>query len=129
MALLTEIKKDIEQKVASSVSEDLLAKFVVLNENVEKGKKTYLEKCMPCHGDQGQGIIGPNLTDDFWIHGGKLMDIRQVILKGVLDKGMVPWEAVLKENEVQELVAFIYSLRGTNPANPKAAEGVEVNNE
>ncbi|MES2768348.1 MAG: c-type cytochrome [Bdellovibrionota bacterium] len=93
--------------------------------NIEVGKKIYAEKCFMCHGDKGQGLIGPNMTDNFWIHGDKPKDILHVIQKGVPEKGMVPWEAVLSPEEQIATVAFIKSLKGTNPAGAKASEGTE----
>jgi cytochrome c oxidase cbb3-type subunit 3 len=89
------------------------------------GQKVFSEKCFMCHGDKGQGLIGPNLTDNFWIHGNQPKDILHVIQKGVPEKGMVPWESVLSEEEQIATVAFIMSLKGTNPAGGKAAEGIE----
>ncbi len=93
--------------------------------NIEIGKKVFSEKCFMCHGDKGQGLIGPNMTDNFWIHGDKPKDILHIIQKGVPEKGMVPWEAVLSPEEQIAAVAFIKSLKGTNPPGAKASEGIE----
>ena len=79
-----------------------------------------------CHGPQGQGLIGPNLTDTSWIHGGKLSEIKNTIENGVLDKGMLAWKGVLSPDEINNVVAYVHSLKGTNPPNPKAAQGVVV---
>lgn len=94
---------------------------------IEAGRSVYAMYCAACHGDLGQGVIGPNLTDSFWIHGkGQLADIAHVVATGVADKGMPPWEAVLKPEEFKGVTFFVASLKGTNPANAKAAEGNEV---
>ncbi len=90
------------------------------------GKAVFAGKCGSCHGPQGQGGIGPNLTDDHWIHGGKLPEILRVVAKGVGEKGMPPWEPVLSRDELVGVVAFVKSLRGTNPPNPKAPQGEMV---
>ncbi|MES2856093.1 MAG: cbb3-type cytochrome c oxidase N-terminal domain-containing protein [Bdellovibrionota bacterium] len=88
------------------------------------GAETFAGKCAACHGDQAQGIIGPNLTDDFWINGkGTYQDIAKVVADGVLDKGMPPWGAMLKAEELVHLIAFIRSVRGSNPAGAKESQG------
>lgn len=109
-----------------STAEDLNA---VMNDpaRIAAGKVIFAGKCASCHGPEGQGLIGPNLTDKFWIHGtGKPEDIVLVISKGVLDKGMPPWEAQLKPAEINSAMAFVRSLKGTNPPNPKPPQGNEV---
>lgn len=116
-------QKETQKKEASSVSEESLLAFSQVEKNVENGNTLYQAKCMPCHGADGGGLIGPNLTDNYWIHGGSLMDIRKIILEGVVEKGMISWKTQLTPNEVKELVAFIHSLRGTDPANPKEKQG------
>lgn len=91
---------------------------------VKHGSEVYAAKCLACHGDKGQGLIGPNLTDDFWIHGaGTLKDIATVVTNGVLDKGMLAWGTMLKPDELRDVVAFVHSLHGTNPPQPKAPQG------
>lgn len=108
--------------------EDIFANIDELikdSKSIELGKKVFGEKCFMCHGDKGQGIIGPNMTDNFWIHGNKPKDILHVIQKGVPEKGMVPWEAVLSPEEQIATVAYIKSLHGTNPPGAKASEGTE----
>jgi cytochrome c oxidase cbb3-type subunit 3 len=84
-----------------------------------------LARCISCHGARGEGLIGPNLTDRYWIHGGKITDIFTVVTKGVLEKGMPSWEALLKPEEAVSVVSFVWSLRGTNVSG-KAPQGNEV---
>lgn len=88
-----------------------------------KGKEVFAGKCVACHSAEGQGLVGPNLTDKYWIHGGKITDIRTVIVTGVLEKGMLAWKGVLSDDEINAVTAHIWSIRGTNPANPKQPEG------
>jgi cytochrome c oxidase cbb3-type subunit 3 len=90
---------------------------------IATGKATYATNCASCHGPAGGGIIGPNLTDDYWIHGGSLAEIRTVVADGVLDKGMPPWNKLLKPDQVNAVVAYISTLRGTNPAGAKPPQG------
>ncbi len=91
------------------------------------GKSIYDTKCAACHGNEGQGLIGPNLTDKFWIHGGKITDIANTIAKGVSDKGMPPWEALLSKEELINVAAYVKAFKGSNPANAKAPQGTESN--
>jgi cytochrome c oxidase cbb3-type subunit 3 len=87
-------------------------------------QETFVARCSPCHGPQGQGLIGPNLTDDYWLHGGTLVQIRHTISEGVLDKGMVPWKDQLKPDEISAMAAYVATLHGSNPPNPKPPQGV-----
>lgn len=89
----------------------------------DKGQKSFQSKCVSCHGVMGQGGIGPNLTDDYWIHGGQLTEIMATISKGVADKGMPPWGPLLPSEEVQALTIYVRHLRGTNPPGAKAPQG------
>lgn len=93
------------------------------------GHVVYTEKCASCHAPDGGGMIGPNLTDKFWIHGkGSLVDLMQVVGEGVPEKGMPPWRPLLKPEELQNVVAFVKSLQGKHAASPKAPQGEEVKN-
>lgn len=127
-----ELAEDLSRlpKIAEKTfSESDLAGKVDQADVIAQGQAVFASKCGACHGAEGQGLIGPNLTDSFWVHGtGQRKDIAQVISKGVLDKGMPAWDGVLPENELLAVTGYIYSLRGTKPANPKAPEGNEVKN-
>ena len=101
----------------------MLSSYVGDAAHIEAGKATYLQFCLPCHGDQGQGLIGPNLTDAYWIHGNSEEDIFNVITNGVVEKGMTPWDAVLSPQQRAQVVAFVRSIEGTNPPNPKEPQG------
>ncbi|WP_103907715.1 cbb3-type cytochrome c oxidase N-terminal domain-containing protein [Sphingobacterium lactis] len=90
------------------------------------GKAIFAANCAACHGQAGEGTIGPNLTDRYWLHGGEIKDIFHTIKYGVPDKGMVPWEQTLTPAQIAEVSNYILTLRDTNPANPKPAEGEEV---
>jgi len=90
------------------------------------GKQAFGQNCAACHRADGGGQIGPNLTDDYWLHGGALEQIHKTIADGVLEKGMPPWGKVLKPNQLDAVVAYVYTLRGTNPPNPKAPQGDPV---
>ncbi|MCS7072957.1 MAG: c-type cytochrome [Bacteroidia bacterium] len=88
------------------------------------GKAIFMQYCAACHGNEGEGKVGPNLTDDYWLHGGNLKDIFKTIKYGVPAKGMISWQQQLSPLQIQEVSNYIVSLRGTKPANPKEPQGV-----
>lgn len=88
-----------------------------------KGKSSYITKCATCHGVNGEGLVGPNLTDDYWIHGGGIKDIFKTIKYGWPEKGMISWENQITPMEMQQISSFIITIKGTNPPNPKAPQG------
>ena len=90
---------------------------------VALGKQVFGQNCAACHRADAGGQIGPNLADDYWLHGGTLEQIHKTVVDGVLEKGMPPWGKVLKPNQVDAVVAYVYTVRGTNPPNPKAPQG------
>ena len=87
------------------------------------GKAIYLKSCAVCHGDQGQGTAGPNLTDRFWIHGGGIKNISATVLEGVPGKGMIGWKALLSAAEVRNVSGYVLSLQDTKPPKGKKPEG------
>jgi len=89
------------------------------------GKVVFKTNCVVCHGPDGQGLVGPNLTDEYWLHGGSYPEIFKTIFNGVPDKGMLSWKKSLKPEEIREVASYVYTLRGTNPPNPKAPQGVK----
>jgi cytochrome c oxidase cbb3-type subunit 3 len=96
---------------------------------LEAGKALFDTKCAACHRQDGGGLVGPNLTDEYWVHGGQITDIKQVVIKGVPAKGMVAWQGLMTPSEIDSVVAYIWSLKGSNPENPKAPEGEKVGGE
>ncbi len=93
---------------------------------IQAGSAIFSLNCAVCHGANGEGGIGPNLVDEFWIHGGEIEDVFKVVKYGVLDKGMVPWEQSLTPMQIAEVSNYILTLRGTNPSNQKEPQGVKV---
>ncbi len=94
-----------------------------------KAQTAFVARCAACHGAQGQGLIGPNLTDEYWIHGGKLTEILNTITNGVPDKGMVPWKGTLDPAELRMMAAYVGTLQGTNPPNAKPPQGTKLSME
>ena len=90
------------------------------------GKKIYQEKCATCHGMFGEGGIGPNLTDQYWLHGAQLEDVYRTIREGVVEKGMLAWERQLRPAELMAVSAYVGTLLDSNPPNPKEPQGEAV---
>lgn len=87
------------------------------------GKAVFTSNCVACHGDKGQGVVGPNLTDEYWLHGGGIHHIFKTIKYGVPEKGMISWEKTLTPKQISEVSNYILSLKGSSPANAKAPQG------
>lgn len=121
-ALDEEKAKRATEAQTASRGEGLAVKLHT-SEAIAAGKEIFATNCAPCHGANGEGNIGPNLTDAFWLHGGKDEDVLKTIREGVGDKGMPPWGPVLGEQKVLQVAAFILSLQGSNPAGAKAPQG------
>jgi cytochrome c oxidase cbb3-type subunit 3 len=85
---------------------------------LESGHQTYTKFCAPCHRVDGGGLVGPNLTDNYWIHGSNYVDTVKVIWNGVPAKGMIIWKTVLKPEEIQSVASYIYTLRGAKLLSP-----------
>ncbi len=90
---------------------------------VNEGKEIYSANCVACHGPLGGGLVGPNLTDNYWISGGGIKNIFKTIKYGVPVKGMISWETQLNFKQIQAVASYVISLNGTNPPNGKQPEG------
>lgn len=117
----------LEQKLKApekkiKTEEELLA-LAQSSEVLKKGEAQYLGKCQTCHLADGGGLVGPNLTDDYWIHGNKMSDMVKVITEGVAAKGMPTWGPLMTEDEIIAVAAYIKSLHGKPVKNPKKPEG------
>ncbi len=86
---------------------------------VAEGRALFVSTCAPCHGPDGQGVVGPNLTDGFWLHGGKPVSIHKSITNGYPEKGMRPWGQILGAARVRSAAAYVLSIKGKNlPGRP-----------
>lgn len=122
-----------EMKVAAMQREELIRTGAFINENTVKlmtddatiyeGKTIFNTNCSACHGTTGAGLIGPNLTDDYWIHGGGVVNIFKTVKYGVPVKGMISWQNQLNPKQMQAVANYILTLKGTNPPNAKQPEG------
>lgn len=122
-----------EMKKADEEKEALIKSGALVNEetvklltdaaDLQKGKEIFDANCIACHAADGGGIVGPNLTDDYWIHGGGIKNVFKTIKYGVVEKGMISWQTQLNANQMQDVASYVISLHGTTPAAPKAPEG------
>lgn len=93
---------------------------------ISEGRQIFAQNCAACHGDAGEGNVGPNLTDDYWIHGGTLNEMFHSVKYGWPEKGMRAWSTDLSPVQIQQVVSFIHSINGTNPPNAKAPQGTKA---
>ncbi len=104
---------------------EIVKDYVALTDaaGISKGREIYLKTCVPCHGMLGEGGIGPNLTDDYWIHGAGINNVMRTVTTGVPEKGMLAWGKIFGEEDILKVSSYVLTLRGTNPPNPKPAQG------
>ena len=126
-----EMKDAEQQKAIAAVSNKSgidEANLALLTEPtaLEHGKSIYMQNCATCHGAKGEGLAGPNLTDKFWIHGGDIKSVYATIKNGVIQKGMVKWEGILKPAEIHEVASFVWKMHET-PVAGKEPQGEEYN--
>lgn len=88
-----------------------------------EGELIFKNLCAACHGQLGEGGVGPNLTDDYWLHGGGIKNIFKVVKYGVPEKGMISWQSQLTPSDMQKVASYILTLHGTNPPNGKEPQG------
>jgi len=109
------------KNAANNVDENTVT--LLSGEDIQKGKEIYIANCAACHGKLGEGTVGPNLTDNYWLHNGGLSDIFKSIKYGWVDKGMKSWKEDLSPVQIAQVSSFIKSIIGTNPPNEKAPQG------
>jgi len=117
-----------EANVKYNLSDKVKIKIEALKDKdaLEVGLALYQKNCAVCHGKLGEGGVGPNLTDNYWLHGGGgIENIFNVIRTGVPEKGMIAWKAQLKDEQILQVASYITTLKGTNPPNAKAPQGTE----
>ena len=93
------------------------------SDGILAGKNLFEANCIACHLKDGGGTVGPNLTDDYWLHKGSLNDIYNTIKVGYPDKGMQSWSSQFTPKEISYMASYIKTLVGTKPAAPKAQQG------
>ncbi|TYZ06914.1 c-type cytochrome [Hymenobacter lutimineralis] len=91
--------------------------------DLDAGKTIFTTNCAPCHGPNAEGKVGPNLTDEYWLHGGEINHVYKTIKFGVTSKGMVAWKGKLSGKQILQVSSFIASLKGSKPAGAKEPQG------
>jgi cytochrome c oxidase cbb3-type subunit 3 len=122
---MAQADKEVEaymKQSANSVDENNV-KRLTDTKRLESGKVIFTQNCAACHGKDGEGGVGPNLTDEYWLHGGGVKEVFKTVKYGVPQKGMISWKTQLSPGNMQEVTSFILSLKGSNPQNPKAPQG------
>jgi cytochrome c oxidase cbb3-type subunit 3 len=120
--------EELAKLQANKVDENSV-KLLTDKVKLENGHTTFIKYCVACHGKLGEGGVGPNLTDKFWIHGGDIKSMFKTIKYGVPTKGMIAWQTQLGPSQIQEVASYIKTLKDTNPPNGKAPQGEEYNGE
>lgn len=101
------------------VTEPMLAQLAEDSLSVRGGAQIFATNCAKCHGSRGEGNIGPNLTDEFWIGGGSAVDIYTTIVEGRDGKGMQGWGLQLGPGRCKQVTAYLLTLRDSKvPGKP-----------
>jgi len=124
---------DEEMQVAAIKKAELMNSGALLTEetvtrltddiSLIAGNEIYDANCVACHAPDGGGLVGPNFTDEYWIHGGGIKNIFKTIKYGVPSKGMISWQTQLNPAQIQQVASYIMSLQGTTPVSPKEPQG------
>lgn len=114
-AFLAKAKNNVDENTVTRLTEAA---------DIDAGKKIFTTMCAACHAADGGGGVGPNLTDDYWLHGGSIKDVFKSITYGWPDKGMKSWKDDYSPLQVQQVASYVLSLHGTKPAAPKEPQGI-----
>lgn len=114
LAIYEDNRETREAAEARDVSEDVLARNALDPKTVDAGQKLFATRCASCHAEDGRGLIGPNLTDTFQIHGDTRMDLLKTVRSGVPGTAMLAWGEQMSAQDVATVTAFVITLRGTN---------------
>lgn len=122
---IAKAKAEVEayMKTAANNVDETTVKMLDGASDLESGKQVYQANCAACHGKLGEGGVGPNFADEYWIHGGSIQDIFKTVKYGFADKGMKAWKEDLSPMQIAQVTSFIRTLKGTNPPNGKAPQG------
>jgi cytochrome c oxidase cbb3-type subunit III len=132
---LPEEEYNIELALAAEQQQARMAGMdVIIDENtvevtddatsLAKGKQIYNMNCAACHKEDGGGSIGPNLTDEYWLHGGGIKELFYVVKYGAgFGTGMISWQNQLSPEQMRDVSSYILTMQGTNPPNAKGPEG------
>lgn len=117
------IEVDEFMKTSANNVDENTVKVLTEASHITAGKDLFIANCVACHGKGGEGTVGPNLTDEYWIHGGSIKDLFKTLKYGWVEKGMKSWKDDLSPIQMAQVSSYIRTLKGTNPPNPKAPQG------
>ncbi len=118
-----EVEKEAYLKKAANKVDENTVTLITDASALTEGKKLFGTSCAPCHAADGGGTVGPNLTDDYWLHKGGISDVFKTIKYGVAEKGMKSWKDDFSPVQIANISSYIKTLHGTKPANPKEPQG------
>lgn len=112
------------RKNAANQVDETNVMFLTSESDIAEGRKLFSDKtCISCHGPQGGGGTGPNLTDDYWLHGGAAGDVFYSIKYGIPEKGMKSWKNEITPSQMAQIISYIHSIKGSNPPGAKEPQG------
>ncbi len=117
------VQREAYLKKAANNVDETNVKLLTSQTDLAAGKNIFETTCFACHGKMGEGGVGPNLTDDYWLHGGDIKDVFKTIKYGWPEKGMKSWKDDYSPSQIAQIASYIKSLHGTHPANGKAPQG------
>lgn len=122
---VAQAKIEVEEYMKTSANnvDENSVKLLIDVADINSGKDVFKVSCAACHGQLGEGTVGPNLTDDYWIHGGTIQDLFKTIKYGWVEKGMKSWKEELSPMQIAQVASYIKSIKGTNPPNAKTPQG------
>ncbi|MCW5909861.1 MAG: c-type cytochrome [Cyclobacteriaceae bacterium] len=123
LVIAEEQAKKLEASSPVAAIDETTVQLVTDATALADGKTTFLNNCASCHRKDGGGDIGPNLTDEYWKHGGSLRDIFRIIRHGVQGTNMISWEGFISPEKMQNVTSYVLTLQGSNPENAKKPEG------
>jgi cytochrome c oxidase cbb3-type subunit 3 len=121
-----EMRKEVALSQVVPVDESILATDAKSPDVLAHGRDIFAARCTGCHTADGRGLVGPNLTDDYQIHGKTRLDIYNTVSGGVQEKGMPAWLEQLPQPDVVAVASYVTTLRGTNVPGGKAPQGERV---
>lgn len=122
---IAKAKVEVEEYMKTSANnvDEFTVKLLTEQSDIDAGKDLFISNCAACHGQLGEGTVGPNFTDEYWMHGGSIQDIFKSIKYGWVEKGMKSWKEDLSPMQIAQVTSYIKLLKGTNPPNGKAPQG------
>ena len=120
------IEDNAKNNPKSAEAASFKVELLTSSADIAAGKETWTKICSACHLVDGGGIVGPNMTDNFWIHGNTVEDLYTIVTNGVIEKGMIPYNTQLSDKARLQVVSYILTdIVGSTPATAKAPEGKE----